>query len=732
MKTNTRTAALSATATEPRIASLRSAAAFFGTTVQVDLEKACILNAAVITIGPAEGHGFNIDATTLDQVATLINANPSGVPVRFKHPAMPTEDSPQPDALGTDVGYVRNARVEGESVRGDVYLMDYAEVLPGLGNVKDYLLRKAKSDPTGFGLSAVIAFGVEDQSDASGNVTGLVARVSGVDAVDFVSRPAANPNGLLSTKLPNPVPPKAGLNTGVSKMDPKVKSYLIANCGLSADATDEQAQEAFDGLSPEDQAKANASMSAKPAPATPLASKTDPVAIAAAALQTQKAQLIAEGERVSMLRQLGQTLNVDETVILSAIADNDDVTKAKTRYLSHLATKCKPVEGLNVRVGPDQKTAALSAAIPDAIMLRAGQKVEKPHELAVNLRHLTVLDIYRHYLIANGAPADQVNFMSRPRLADLLGARACARAFPGVAQLAQGTTSFDNILLDAANKTARAEYLLAPSTWEIWARRATAPDFKNINRVQLSDSPGLVARNEGGEIKYSTLSDSKESYVLAEYVNGLRLTRRAMVNDDLDMFSRIPRSQMQAAKQLEDDVVYAILTANAALSDTVALFHATHSNLISATAELGAPSVTTLGACRRLLRKQTGPKGNKLNLLAKYLLVPAALETVADQYTSSAFVPALSTSINPFASNGRTPLIPVVESRLDATSSTAFYTVADNSVIDTIECCFLQGEEAPQLKQESDWDTDDLKLAVRHTVAAKAIDHRGMVLNPGA
>ncbi len=518
-------------------------------------------------------------------------------------------------------------------------------------------------------------------------------------------------------------------------MDPKLKQYLIDNKGLAADATDDAAQQLFDGMSAEDQTLCkNATLSARtPATANKPNGGNDPAAVAAAALANQKAQLIAEGERVTMLRQLGSTLGIEETTVQLAIAENDDVAKANSRYLAHLKAKCKPVEGLsNLKVGEDKKIAAMSAAIPQAIMLRAGQTVEKPHEMATQLRHLTMLDMYRHHLVAFGAPAEAVMFMSRPQMVDLLGFRARMRAFPQVAALAQGVGSFDAILLDAANKTARQEYQLAPKTWAIWARRGTAADFKNINRVQLSDSPGLVARADGGEIKYSALSDSKESYVLAEYVNGLRLTRKAMVNDDLEMFNRIPRSQMQAAGQLEDNVCYAILTGNANMSDGNALFSSGHSNLDSATANVGAPSVTTLSLGRKALRVQTGPKGNKLNLAPKFLIVPAALETVAYQYTSVNYVATAQTTISPFGANGQTPLTPVIEPRLDDSSTTAWYQAADNARIDTVEVTFLDGEPEPVLKQESDFDTDDMKFAVRHTVAAKAIDWRGLYKNNGA
>ena len=76
-------------------------------------------------------------------------------------------------------------------------------------------------------------------------------------------------------------------------------------------------------------------------------------------------------------------------------------------------------------------------------------------------------------------------------------------------------------------------------------------------------------------------------------------------------------------------------------------------------------------------------------------------------------------------------LIPVIEPRLDANSVLLWYMVADYNQIDTIELAFLESEQVPQLKQETEFDTGDIKYAIVHTCAAKAIDHRGMVKNHG-
>jgi hypothetical protein len=750
-----------------KYAALR-APVFADSEVQVDKVAGVIKNASIITIGPAKGWGFEIDATTLEQVATLINAAPKGVPARFKHPSLAANaDGMVPDSLGTDVGYVRNARVVGNSVRGDVYLMDYAKALPGLGDVHTYLLLKAESDPSGFGLSAMIFFEPEAVADAGGNLTRLVARVFDVQAVDFVGTPAANPNGLLSA---GNAPAQTSITKGTTTVnyDTKFKSALIANFGLAVGATDEEAKKMFDAMTEEQKAEVGAMaeemttmvktpMAAKAAPAI----KAEPIAptVAQAALATQEAMLGAEGKRVAMLQQLGTTLSVGPEVVAQAIADGDDVIKARTRYLGHLQEKCKPVKDISgtVRVGDDKKLAMLNSAMPDAIILRVdGQqkfystdhlgrvirdsdgkaKRREAHEEARRYASLNVLDIYRHYLVAIGAPQNEVFMLGRPQLCDLLSKRALNRRFAG---LAQSSSDFDNILLDAQNKLLQAAYVEAPRTWPLWAKRGTAPDFKNINRPQMSEVPTLTSRTEGQPIAYVTLSDSKEVVALLEYTGGIKLTRKVLINDDTNAMADIPRKQGLAAARLEDDVAYAILTANAALADTGALFNSTaatttggHGNLVAGSGKVGTITVTTMAATEKLMLLQKGPKNAAyLGITPKFLLVPVALKVVAQQFVASTVDPSKSNQTpNPY--NGKLEVIP--NARFDAHSAVIWYLLADyrDGQTETVEVTFLADEPEPVLKQETDFDTDDVKYAVRHCVVAKALEFRGMVENPGA
>lgn len=290
----------------------------------------------------------------------------------------------------------------------------------------------------------------------------------------------------------------------------------------------------------------------------------------------------------------------------------------------------------------------------------------------------------------------------------------------------QGTTDFPNVLANVANKTLRTAYDAEPQTFKPFSRMTTATDFKPLNRVQLGDSQTLETVGASGEFKYGSMPDAKETYQLATYGKIVAVNRQTIINDDLDAFTRIPASQGRAAARLESDTVWGIVTANAAMGDGTALFHANHGNL---TASGTVISVTSLGVGRKSLRVQTGLNGiGYLNLAPKYLIVPTALETVAQQFTvQTQIIYTKAADTNPFAGS----LVVIPEPRLDVNSATAWYLCAEPSAIDTIEYAYLSGQEGVYLETRMGFDVDGMELKARLDFAAKAIDWRGLYKNVG-
>ncbi len=87
----------------------------------------------------------------------------------------------------------------------------------------------------------------------------------------------------------------------------------------------------------------------------------------------------------------------------------------------------------------------------------------------------------------------------------------------------------------------------------------------------------------------------------------------------------------RAAKATIGDLVYKVLTDNPKLSDGKALFHADHKILPPGI------SVSGLDTARQMMRLQK--EGDRaLNIRPAFMLVPVALETVANQTIKSASV----------------------------------------------------------------------------------------------
>ena len=328
-------------------------------------------------------------------------------------------------------------------------------------------------------------------------------------------------------------------------------------------------------------------------------------------------------------------------------------------------------------------------------------------------RGLSLLEMGRDFLEAHGQNTRGMDRMT-------LASRMLHFRSGGM----MGTSDFSSLFANVANKRLRSAYDENAGTYALWARRApNAPDFKSMSVVQLAGAPDLLQTNEAGEFKYGAMSDGAESYAVLTYGRIVSLTRQAIINDDLRAFERLVTAFGFAARRLENRTVYAQLTANAALADGTALFHANHGNLITSS----ALAIATLTAGRTAMRLQKGYQSEELNLAPSYLIVPATLEQTAYTLTSASYVPSTKAEINEFRAGGRTAVTPVVEPVLDANSTTAWYLAANSAQVDTVEYCYLDGAEGPVIESEVGFETDGVSYKCRLDFAAKAVDYRGLL-----
>jgi len=291
-------------------------------------------------------------------------------------------------------------------------------------------------------------------------------------------------------------------------------------------------------------------------------------------------------------------------------------------------------------------------------------------------------------------------------------------------------------MANVANKSLAQGWETAPETWQIWCDTGSVPDFKTNYVPRMSEFDDLDEVPEHGEYTYGKFTEAQESYTIATYGKLFAITRQAIINDDLGAITRVPAARGEAAARKVGDVAYAVLTANAAMGDSVALFHATHANFV-ANGSGAAPGTATITAGVLAMGIQTDLRGlRRLNIRPEYLIAPKALEGGTEiflqtfQYSDSDTVATDSslaaTRKNIYAGDYFTR---VYDARLDDSDAAAWFLAARKG--QTVTVFFLDGVQAPYMEQQAGWTVDGTEYKVRIDCAAKALDWVGLYMNDG-
>lgn len=515
----------------------------------------------------------------------------------------------------------------------------------------------------------------------------------------LVTVPADPAAGVRSAAPPNPGQPGASANSHEDDMRRNLPGGAAATAALAA-AAGAPAADTRTASTPAPAADP-AQPAADPARAAPAsAPATDPSAVRMS---------LAEGiDFVAQARGFG----VDETQARGWATDMtpDAARSALLRAMADAQRAQAPAgaiaAGSGARVTHDARDTARSAM--ESALLHRFNPANELSEPGRDFRGMSLLEMGRQNLEANG---ERTRGLSRRQVAELM--------------LRQHSTSdFPYVLGNVARATLRGGYEAAPRTFPLWMRRATVPDFKQVTRLQLGGAPSFLQVPEGGEFKMGSIGEAKEVYAIATYGRRISVTRQVIINDDVDAFTRIPTMLGRAAAEFESDAAYAPLIANPNMGDGVPLFHANHGNLAGSGA---APSESTLDAAEQAFAAQTGIEGRLIGVQPRFI-IHAPKHKVGVQKLLTAVMPTATSGVNVYAG----ALTPVVEPRLRRTSgATPWYLAADPAQVDTIEYAYLEGDEGVYLEQREGWEIDGVEFKARLDFGVKAIDHRGLYMDPG-
>lgn len=488
-------------------------------------------------------------------------------------------------------------------------------------------------------------------------------------------------------------------------MDPKLRAFLERS-GLKKDATDVEAWAFFEKIE------------VKRAEEPKIETKKEDPKIDIEVVRTEAAKV--ERARVSGINAMVDRYGFPADEAKKLIDSGADMETARAALDAWMDKK----KDIDVPVGrfeviKDEKEKFRSAA-EDSMVLRAsmpGVSIEKPAPGAQDLMGLSMVEVARHCLrIAgkayNGSPMEMVG-------------------------RAMTTSDFPYILANVANKSLMAGWETTPTTWQIWCGTGSVSNFLTHTQVNVSEFTDLDEVPEASEYKYGKRTETKEEYKIVTYGKMAAISRQAVINDDLNAITSKFMGMGEAAARKVNDLPYAVLVANAAMGDGVALFDvSTHKNYVTSGA---APGTTTIAAMILAMGTQKDLQGlRSLNISPEYIIMPKALEGAAEIFfqstafsdhstvaTDSSFA---STRVNPYAG---TRFQRIYEGYFDANSLTAGWFGAARKG-KTVNLYFLNGVQTPYMEMQNGWNVDGTEMKVRIDVGAKAIDWRGLYWNNGA
>jgi len=240
-----------------------------------------------------------------------------------------------------------------------------------------------------------------------------------------------------------------------------------------------------------------------------------------------------------------------------------------------------------------------------------------------------------------------------------------------------------------------------PDAWRSYVATGDLADFRPATRVIGYEAEDLVDVGENGAYLDSALADASYTVRLSTFGRSFSINRRVIINDDLGYIRKQPQRFGRAAgRSIATFVAQTLLEGNGNTFDSNPLFDAgTHSNAASGGGS--AISSTNIQTGITGLQSQT-VLGVFHSVMAKWLLVPPALQWTARQILNSAIIVAAGTAGTVTQLGNVNVLNGALGLAIDPflSSATGWYVLADPADVPILDVGFLNGKQTPDLLVE--------------------------------
>ena len=450
------------------------------------------------------------------------------------------------------------------------------------------------------------------------------------------------------------------------------------------------------------------------------------VDLAATAKDAAVAAVKAERERVSEIQAIcaGEFPEIEKQAV-SAGWSPEVVSK---KVLETLRAE-RPAASVNIAIHSKPEGGEMRKTLEAAMSLRVGvsaDALEKSYGAQTVEAGMREMDMPLKQLMVECMKLDGIPY---------------SRGFDNeTIRAAFSSVSLPGILSNVANKKLLQSYEAQPVIATKLCSTGDLNDFKETERFRLTDVGDLLPVAADGEIKDGGLLEEAATNRLETYGKKFCLTRKMIINDDLNAFMKVPVAMGNRAARLIDQLFFSRLLQNPAQNDGKALFHNSHRNIL--TGASSALSADSLKKAVQLYLDQVDADGQPISVEPRYLLVPTALKHLAIELTRGATLVmsgGTENTVRPAINVLADENLQVVSSpylgnaAYDGSSQTAWYLFGDPRTVDTFELGFLKGKRTPTIERgETDFNTLGMWFRVYFDIGVREQDFRGMVKANGA
>jgi hypothetical protein len=255
-----------------------------------------------------------------------------------------------------------------------------------------------------------------------------------------------------------------------------------------------------------------------------------------------------------------------------------------------------------------------------------------------------------------------------------------------IVQRALTTADFPALLTATQSRLLQDRLAVAPGAARTICARREARDFRPGRFLQFAGVRDLALLRENGEMEMSPPSERGETFAVQTYARQLRITRQALVNDDLGAFdgARLFADAVIATEAAQFVKMFAPNGAGwgPTLDDGQPLFHTSRNNVA-----VGSMNTGGVSNGRAAMRAQTDASGNLIAPTPAWILCGPSRETEAEQTISALTVATAENQRPVFA--GRLQL--AVEPRLTGGPTAPWFLFADPAVQPVLALIYLAG-----------------------------------------